>query len=110
MFNYLHAVAFITVLALPLAYFVVVWRTWPRVGLVSLVLYLVSYLLLTLSGSYAVANYGGNDWRREWLPKYLMVEYVSLSGRTKSNITLAGAVYWPCILVDRLVWHGTVTV
>jgi hypothetical protein len=109
MLDYLNALAFVAALALPLVYFAVVWCKWPRVGLVSLALYLFSYVLLTLSGAYAVANHGGNEWRREWLPKFLMVEYASPSGRTKSAITLAGAVYWPCILIDRLVWHRTAT-
>ena len=109
MIEYLHAFVFVAALALPLVYFAVVWRKWPKVGIVSLALYLISYVPLTLSGAYTVANHGGSDWRREWLPKYLMIEYTSPAGRTKSDITLAGAVYWPCIFTDHLVWHRTTT-
>lgn len=75
--------------------------------MVSLVLYLVSHVPLTLSGVYTVANHGGSDWRREWLPSFLMVEYAALTGRTKTAITLVGALYWPCILADRFLWHRT---
>ena len=105
--DYLYAFIFVAALVLPLVYFPVIWRKWPKVGMVSLAVYIISYVALTLSGGYAVANHGGSDWRREWLPKFLMVEYTSASGRTKSDLTLAGAVYWPCIFIDRLVWHRT---
>lgn len=74
MLNYIRAFALVAPLALPLVYFAVVWRTWPRVGIVSIAVYLISYVLLTLSGVYTVANHGGSDWRREWLPRFLMVE------------------------------------
>jgi hypothetical protein len=105
----IHPLIFLAAFALPLVYFAVVWRRWPKVAIVSFALYLISYLPLTLSGTYTVANHGGRDWRHEWLPKYLVVDYVSLmSGRTRTYITLAGAFYWPCILIDRLVWHRTV--
>ena len=107
MLDYLYTFAFVAALAFPVVYFAVVWRKWPKVGIVSVGVYFVSYCVLTLSGEYAVANHGGNDWRREWLPKFLMTEYVAPSGRTKSDITLAGAFYWPCIMIDRLLWHRT---
>jgi hypothetical protein len=109
MLDYLHAFAFVAALALPLAYFSVVWRKSRRVGWVSLAVYLVSYIPLTLSGAYTVANHGGSDWRREWLPRCLMVEYVAASGRTKTDTTIVGALYWPCILIDRFLWHRTST-
>jgi hypothetical protein len=107
MLDYIRAFAFVAALALPLVYFAVVWRKWPKVGMVSLAVYLISYLPLTLSGAYTVANHGGSDWRREWLPKFLMVEYAAPSGRMKTDVTFFGTLYWPCILVDRFLWHRT---
>ena len=107
MFDQLYSLVFAASLALPIAYFSVVWGKWRKVGIVSLAVYLISYVALTLSGGYAVANQGGSDWRREWLTRFLMIEYRSASGRTKSDLTLAGAVYWPCIFIDRLIWHRT---
>lgn len=104
-FNCLYNFAFVAALAVPLMYFALIRRKWPRVGLISLALYVVSYFLMTISGTFTIANHGGNDWRCEWIPKYLMTQYTGLSGRPKSGITLAGAVYWPCILIDRIVWH-----
>lgn len=105
MTDYLYTFAFVAALASPLVYFAVIWRKWPKVGIVSAVVYVVSYGVLTLSGGYAVANHGGSDWRREWLPKLLMTEDVAPSGRTKSDITFIGAFYWPCMVIDRFVWH-----
>ena len=107
MLDYLYAFIFVAAFALPLVYFAVVWRKWTKVGIASLAVYLITYVALTLSGSYTVANHGGSDWRREWVPKFLMVDYASATGRTKSDITLAGAVYWPCIFLDHLLWHRT---
>jgi hypothetical protein len=107
MLDYLYAFAFVAALASPLVYFAVIWRKWPKVGIVSAVVYVLSYGVLTLSGGYAVANHGGSDWRREWHPKFLMIEYVAPSGRTKSDITFVGAFCWPCIVIDRFVWHRT---
>ena len=109
MLDYLYAFTFVAALILPVVYFALIWRKWPKVGLVSLAVYLIGYVPLTLLGTYTVANHGGSEWTHEWLPKYLMIEYTSRSGRTKSDITLAGAVYWPCIFIDRLVWHRTTT-
>jgi hypothetical protein len=107
MHDYLYAVVFVVALASSLVCFAVLWSKWRKVAWISLVAFLGSYCGLTFSGEYAVTNHGGSDWRREWLPKFLMVERVSPTGRAKSDITLLGAVYWPCIVIDRLVWHRT---
>jgi hypothetical protein len=109
MHDSIYLLIFVVGVALPPVYFAVVWRRRHKVAMVSVVLYLFSYLPLTLSGDYTVANHGGNDWRREWLPKFLMIEYRAPSGRTKAGITLEGAFYWPLLLIDHIVWHQTTT-
>jgi hypothetical protein len=75
--------------------------------LAAVVVYLLSYFVLSCCGQYTVANHGGSDWTREWLPKCLMVDYIAFSGRTKSCITSLGLPYAPLILLDRLIWHRT---
>jgi hypothetical protein len=110
MSNHLQTILLVAALALPVVFFPVAWRKSPRLGRSSLMAYLLSYLLFSLAGTYAVANHGGSDWTREWLPRGLMIEYHGACGRAKSDLTLVGAVYWPCILCDRLVWHRTTQV
>ena len=100
-----YAFIFVAALALPVVFFAVVWRKSRKAGFIALTVYLVSYFLLSVNGAYTVANRGGNDWRREWLPKFLMVEYTARSGRTKTEMTLGGAMYWPCLVIDRVFWH-----
>jgi hypothetical protein len=107
MCDYLHPFTFVAAVSLPVVYFATVWRRWPKIGMLSLAVYLVIYALLTLSGAYTVANHGGSDWRREWLPKFLVVECMAPSGRTRTTTTFVGAMYWPCIFVDQLLWHHT---
>ena len=105
MSDFFYSFIFVAALALPLVLFGVIWRKSRKAGFVSLAVYLVSYFFLSVNGEYTIANGGGNDWRREWLPKFLMVEYKTPSGRTKTDMTLGGAVYWPCLLIDRILWH-----
>jgi hypothetical protein len=104
-FDFFYAFIFVAALGLPVVFFAVVWRKSRKAGVISLAVYLVSYVFLSVNGGYAVANAGGNDWRGEWLPKFLMVEYTAPSGRTNTEMTFGGAVYWPCLLIDRIVWH-----
>jgi hypothetical protein len=75
--------------------------------LLLLTAYLGSYLPLTLAGSHVVANHGGADWRRDWLPKFLVATYHAPSGRARTRLTVAGVVFLPCIVADRLLWHRT---
>ena len=109
MYDRLHMLWFIAALASPLVAFPVVWCKWPKVARGAFLVYLGSYVLLSLAGRYVVANHGGSDWRREWLPRYLMMDYLAMSGRTRTHLTPLGALYWPCILVDRTAWHRTAT-
>jgi hypothetical protein len=74
-----------------------------KIGVVLLLVYIASYLPFSMTGKYVIANHGGLDWRSEWCPQYLMYEYRII--RPKAGITRYGAIYLPCILVDRLVWH-----
>ena len=94
-------------LVLPVVYFLIVGRKWPKFAAISLALYIVVYVVLSISGAYTVANHGGSDWTRQWRPKFLIAEYTAPSGRTRVRLTVAGAVYWPCILVYQLAWHRT---
>jgi hypothetical protein len=74
-----------------------------------LVLYIASYAWFSAQGEYIVANHGGSDWRRDWCPKYLVEPYRGFSGRTKTHSTFLGELYWPCMVIDHLIWHKTVT-
>lgn len=107
MIDEMNSFVLFAALLLPVGCLPLVIRQWPKVGLSLLALYVIIYIPLTVSGKYVVANHGGADWQREWLPKALMVDYRGFSGRTKAGLTLAGALYWPCILLDRFLWHRT---
>jgi hypothetical protein len=104
----LYAIAFALALAFPLLVLgVVVFKRWLKLGAGLLGLYVAIYIPLSVGGQYVVANHGGNDWRREWLPRGLAFEYVSRSGRSRTDLTLVGAVFWPCLFFDHLFWHRT---
>jgi hypothetical protein len=79
----------------------------PRPRHLLLALYLGSYGALSASGHYVIANHGGMDWRREWVPRRLVRDYRSLTGRHRTALTLAGVAFVPCIVADRLFWHRT---
>ncbi len=78
-----------------------------KTGAMLLCFYVVTYVIFSLNGRYVVANHGGMDWRREWCPKYLVVEYVSYAGRAKTAFTVLGTFFWPCIVLDQFLWHRT---
>lgn len=106
-----QTITFLLALVLPLAAMVVVVaKKWWKAGAVLLLAYVTIYFLISLNGHYSVTNHGGNDWRRAWMPKGLAYEYTSLAGRTKEGFTLVGAVFWPCIVTDRIIWHRTTDV
>jgi hypothetical protein len=105
MSDYLEPIIFGLAMAFPVVFFPIMLIKWPKIGLGMLAGYLIIYIPFTVAGRYVVANHGGNDWGEDWLPKYMMFEYQSPSGRTKSDLTTLGAVYWPCILADNLLWH-----
>lgn len=107
----IHTITFLLALILPLAATViVVVKKWWKAGITSLCIYVTVYFVLSLNGYYSVTNYGGNDWRRAWMPKGLACENISPAGRTKEEMTLAGAMFWPCIVADRIFWHRTTDV
>jgi hypothetical protein len=72
-----------------------------------LALYVASYVPLTLAGEYTIANHGGMDWRREWVPVFVLREYRAPNGCTKLALTVAGVFYLPLIVADQLLWHCT---
>ena len=69
----------------------------------------LSYLPFSLAGEYKWSNYGGQDWRDQWHPRFMFEHYriPQIIGRPYSRITIVGAMYWPCICIDRLIWHKT---
>jgi len=108
MANFANAFLFVVALISPfLVAIFVADKRWKKVGATIFVAYLVTYIGLSLAGRYAIANHGGNDWTREWCPKGLVYDYISPAGRSKTDFTLAGAAFWPCILIDHLLWHRT---
>jgi hypothetical protein len=72
-----------------------------------LALYVLSYVPFSLAGEYTIANHGGMDWRREWVPAYLSRSYRGWGGRYKVGITPLGVCYLPLVLLDRVLWHPT---
>jgi len=74
-------------------------------GIVLLLVYVAAYVPFSIAGRYVIGNHGGSDWRREWCPQYLVYEYRAMSGRTRTACNALGVVYWPCILLDRCLWH-----
>lgn len=105
--DYLHAIAYIIGIITPVFVFPIACVKWRKVALIALIVYLVSYIPFSIYGKHVVANHGGADWREEWVPKYLIEDYTAFSGRTKTRFTLIGTIYWPCIVIDHLVWHRT---
>jgi hypothetical protein len=83
------------------------WKGRSFVALDVLLIYLITYVALTLQGEYLVGNRGGSDWAKEWAPDLLVESYRAPSGRARTRLTVCGAFFWPCLVVDRLVWHKT---
>jgi hypothetical protein len=59
MIDYLLAFLFVAAFVSLVVAFTVVCRKWPKLGVITIALYGLSYLPLTLSGDCAVANHGG---------------------------------------------------
>lgn len=106
--DYTHSLIFTVALASPLLTlaFVLVKKRF-KAGMIFFTLYALVYVVLSLAGKYTIANHGGNDWRKEWSPKGLVYEYTSPAGRSRTEFTMVGAAYWPCIFIDHLLWHRT---
>ena len=72
---------------------------------------MLSYVPFSLSGEYKRSNYGGQDWRTQWHPRFMFEHKGNIAMwppvRPKSRITILGVIYWPCILIDRTLWHPT---
>ena len=105
MSEYFSAFIWVAAFVVPVLLFPAIASKSRRLGGLAVGLYVVSYLPFTISGSYVTSNHGGSEWTRAWIPRHLMVEYTGQSGRTKTDITTLGGLYWPCILIDRLIWH-----
>jgi hypothetical protein len=103
----ISALLFVIAFLLPVLFFTLVWFKSPKIGVAILAIYVVVYAFLSGYGAYVVNNHGGSDWRRQWCPKYCVYEYLAFSGRIKTSFTVLGALFWPAIATDRLVWHRT---
>jgi len=77
-------------------------RKWS-VDLLIIAAYVGSYALLSLDGRFIYANHGGSHWSKRWGPYHLVEEYWII--RPHERLTMLGVLYYPCIVVDRLVWH-----
>lgn len=78
-----------------------------RIVIPVLLFNILSYLPFSLSGEYKTSNYGGQDWRTEWHPRFMINHHIGYAGRSKSTHTILGVIYWPCIFLDRMCWHKT---
>ncbi len=108
MADFAYTLLFIVLLALPVISFVFLplcMAKYPKIGIATILIYLLSYILPSLTGKNVVNNHGGSEWWNEWCPKHLIYDYVSPSGRIKTSYTMLGAIYWPCILIDHTAWH-----
>ena len=105
MLDILKAMGLLLVAVTPLVLIgVTLWKR-PSIGYKALAIYIMSYLPFSLAGEYVIANHGGQDWRREWCPKQLVIEYQSPSGRPKMRWTLLCAPFLPLVVLDQLFWH-----
>jgi hypothetical protein len=82
-------------------------RQKPWVGILLLVPYVVCYATLSRDGEYVLSNHGGQDWRFEWCPPRLIRTEVLV--RVHTSPTALGLCFLPCLLVDRCLWHPTIT-
>lgn len=92
----------------PIAFGMVVVLAYKQrrsVGVGMLAAYLLVYVLLSVNGQYITANHGGSDWSRSWCPAFVEVAYRAPTGRQKTNPTLLASIFWPCLLLDRWLWH-----
>ena len=99
-------VGFITIFSLP--------AKKRKFGWIVAAIYVVIYLPFSFLGKFETVNHGGMDWTREWMPLGLAESYQRRSvrpegsislGRSKSQLTYAGNLFWPLILLDNLIWH-----
>ncbi len=66
-------------------------------------IYLGSYIVLSLQGTYVLANHGGQHYSRSWAPRHLIEQFWTV--RVHIRPTRLAAVYLPLIVMDRLVVH-----
>ena len=99
-------VGFIALLFLP--------RKKRRYGWMAGIVYVLIYLPFSVMGRFETVNHGGMDWQEEWMPRGLAQSYQRESvrldgsisrGRSKDQLTYAGNLFWPLIILDNLVWH-----
>lgn len=70
-----------------------------------LLIYFGSYAIFSLNGRYITGNHGGTHWTKSWAPLHLVEPYRAPTGRQGTSITVWGVPYFPCLFLDRLIWH-----
>jgi hypothetical protein len=78
----------------------------PKLLVPIAVIYLGSYLLLSVNGSYVLANHVGDHWTLSWCPPFVIVEYWVI--RSHIRPTPLALVYAPLVIIDRTFVHPTV--
>jgi hypothetical protein len=78
-------------------------KRYPKLLASVAALYIGSYLLLSVNGSYMIANHGGSDWTKSWCPAYLLIEY--WKPRPKLLPTPLAVFYGPLLVLDRMIIH-----
>lgn len=79
-------------------------RWCPRRVAAGTLLYIGSYVLLSVNGEYALANHGGQHWTMSWCPAQVIESYRGFA-RSKIRPTYLAPMYWPLVVVDMWLWH-----
>ncbi len=80
-------------------------RHWRRV-ILSLLLYVSTYIALSMNGNYVLANHGGAHYTRSWTTPLVVESFVTILPHIRPG-PLA-AVYWPLFVVDIWLWHPSI--
>ena len=80
-------------------------RSHPRSVAIFLLLYVGSYVPLSMNGEYALANHGGQHWTRSWCPRYVIEVEVGRVGRPKIHLSHLAVIFWPLFVADTWLWH-----
>ncbi len=74
--------------------------------ILSLLLYIGTYVALSLNGSYMLANHGGAHWTKSWTPPLVVESFITINTHIRPG-PLA-AVYWPLFVLDIWLWHPSI--
>jgi hypothetical protein len=102
-----NQIRWLVVAVLPLFIFASPFRLHKRrwFNLSVVIVYVVTYIILSANGRYISGNYGGHDNRAIWYAKWCGVQTIKFSGRMGSKATMLGVFFWPVVIPDRIVIH-----